>query len=91
MLYPSHQGAQDGRPVVPSQQHYGPGQLSAANALTSFVTYAKEMQDLDEKTYPDEYAAHCHRIRQLEPMLRVHGILDVMEIRNPAIAALLER
>ncbi|GAD85086.1 hypothetical protein [Nocardia asteroides] len=91
MLYPSHQGAQDGRLAAPSQQHYGPGQLSAASALTSFVTYAKEVQDLDAKTYPDEYAAHCDRIRQLEPMLRVHGILDVMEIRNPEIAALLKR
>ncbi|MFE6925660.1 hypothetical protein ACFVAV_31925 [Nocardia sp. NPDC057663] len=91
MLYPSHQGALDGRSVVPSQQHYGPGQLSAANALTSFVTYAKAMQDLDEKIFPAEYAGHRDRIRELEPMLRVHGILDVMEIRNPEIKALLQR
>ncbi|MGW6729783.1 hypothetical protein ACWF9G_28115 [Nocardia sp. NPDC055029] len=90
-MNPSLQGAQDGRPAVMSQQHFGPRQQSTASALTSFVTYAKEVQDLDEKIYPDEYAAHCHLIRQLEPMLRVHGILDVMEIRNPAIAALLER
>ncbi len=91
MLYPSHQGAQDGRLALPSQQHYGPGQQSASSALTSFVTYAKAMQDLDEKNFPVEYAGHRDRIRELEPMLRVHGILDVMEIRNPEIAALLQR
>ncbi|MFD3509557.1 hypothetical protein [Nocardia sp. NPDC058666] len=88
MLYPSHQGAQDGRVVVPSQQHYGPGQQSARSALNSFVTYAKAIQDLDKKTFPDEYAGHSDRLRELEPLLRAHGILDVMQIRNPDIAAL---
>lgn len=89
MLYPSHQGAQDGRLAVPSQQHYGPGQQSATSALNSFVTYAKAIQDLDKKNFPDEYAGHSDRIRELEPLLRAHGILDVMQIRNPDVAALL--
>ncbi|MFC4373083.1 hypothetical protein ACFO5K_03120 [Nocardia halotolerans] len=91
MLYPSHQGAPDGRVVVPSQQYHGPGQQATANALTSFVTYAIAMQDLDEKSFPDEYEAHRDRLLKLEPMLRAHGILDVMEIRHPKIKALLQR
>ncbi|MEV0436380.1 hypothetical protein [Nocardia sp. NPDC050413] len=89
MLNPSHQGAQMGRQAPVSQHYNGPGQQSAANALTSFVTYAKAMQDLDEKSFPVEYEAHRDRLLKLEPMLRVHGILDVMEIRNPEIKALL--
>ncbi|MFF5036796.1 hypothetical protein [Nocardia salmonicida] len=92
MLYPSHQGAQDGRLAVPSQQHYGPGQQAVpTSAINSFVTYAKAIQDLDKKTFPDEYAGHSDRIRELEPLLRAHGILDVMQIRNPDIAALLDQ
>jgi hypothetical protein len=89
MLYPSHQGAQDGRLAVPSQQHYGPGQQAPTSAISSFVTYAKAIQDLDKSNFPDEYAGHSDRIRELEPLLRAHGILDVMQIRNPDIAALL--
>ncbi|WP_278265961.1 hypothetical protein [Nocardia sp. AG03] len=92
MLYPSHQGAQDGRLAAPSQQHYGPGQKAAAtSALNSFVTYAKAMQDLDKTKFPDEYAGHSELIRGLEPLLRAHGILDVMQVKSPEIAALLER
>ncbi|MFF2088114.1 hypothetical protein ACFVVM_30405 [Nocardia sp. NPDC058176] len=91
-MYPSHQGAQDGRLAAPSQQHYGPGQQSSpTSALNSFVTYAKAIQELDKKNFPDEYAGHSDRIRELEPLLRAHGILDVMQIRNPEIAALLQK
>ena len=57
MLYPSHQGAQDGRLAVPSQQHYGPGQQAVStSAINSFVTYAKAIQDLDKKTQTRQLA-----------------------------------
>ncbi|MFF0546988.1 hypothetical protein ACWEVD_27620 [Nocardia thailandica] len=91
-MYPNHPGGHDGQRPVPTQQHFGAGQRAAsASALTTFVTYAKELLELDSERYPDEYAAHSDRIRQIEPMLRVHGILDVMQIRDPKIAALLEK
>ncbi|MFD3746957.1 hypothetical protein [Nocardia sp. NPDC058633] len=89
-MYPSHQGAQDSRLAVPSQQHFGPGQQAVTtSAIHTFVTYAKAIQDLDKNNFPDEYAGHSDRIRELEPLLRAHGILDVMQIRNPDVAALL--
>ncbi|MFQ6394012.1 hypothetical protein ACLMAJ_11190 [Nocardia sp. KC 131] len=59
------------------------------SALASFVTYVKALEALDKHHFPDEYATHSDRIKELEPFLRAHGILDVMEIRNPEVAALI--
>ncbi|WP_194852961.1 hypothetical protein [Nocardia sp. SYP-A9097] len=49
----------------------------------------KAMEAIDPRRFPDEYAEHTDRIRELEPFLRAHGILDVMDIRNPEVAALI--
>ncbi|GGK68249.1 hypothetical protein [Nocardia camponoti] len=62
--------------------------LSPSSAISSFVTYAKAIEGLDKKAFPTEYARNSDLIRGLVPCLRAHGILDVMEIRNPEIAAL---
>jgi hypothetical protein len=59
------------------------------NALASFVTYVKALESLDKNRFPDEYAVHSHRIKELKPFLRAHGILDVMAIKNPEVAALI--
>lgn len=59
------------------------------NALASFVTYVKALEALDRRHFPDEYATHSDRIKELKPFLRAHGILDVMEIKNPEVAALI--
>lgn len=62
---------------------------NTVNALASFVTYVKALEALDKNHFPDEYATHSDRIRELRPFLRAHGILDVMEVKNPEVAALL--
>ncbi|MGV9838771.1 hypothetical protein ACWDUL_31855, partial [Nocardia niigatensis] len=54
-----------------------------SSAIASFVTYVKALEALDRRSFPDEYAEHSDRIRELEPFLRAHGILDVMDIKNP--------
>ncbi|MBB5917854.1 hypothetical protein BJY24_006766 [Nocardia transvalensis] len=59
------------------------------NALASFVTYVKAIEHLDRSRFPDEYAEHTDRIRELKPFLKAHGILDVMAVKNPEVAALL--
>ncbi|MVU83258.1 hypothetical protein GPX89_39225 [Nocardia sp. ET3-3] len=59
------------------------------SAIASFVTYVKALEALDPRSFPDEYAEHTDRIRELKPFLRAHGILDVMEIKNPEVAALI--
>ncbi|MFF0490839.1 hypothetical protein ACWDSJ_18115 [Nocardia sp. NPDC003482] len=59
------------------------------NALASFVTYVKALESLDPGNFPQEYAEHTDRIRELKPFLKAHGILDVMQIKNPEVAALL--
>lgn len=59
------------------------------NALASFVTYVKALESLDKNHFPDEYATHSDRIKELKPFLRAHGILDVMAIKNPEVAALI--
>ncbi|MCX4095100.1 hypothetical protein [Nocardia sp. alder85J] len=61
---------------------------SKHNALASFVTYVKALEDLDRRAFPDEFARHADRIKELRPFLKAHGILDVMTIKNPEIAAL---
>ncbi|CAM4511233.1 hypothetical protein NONI108955_38975 [Nocardia ninae] len=65
------------------------GPQGAPNALATFVTYAKALESLDKNHFPDEYATHADRIKELRPFLRAHGILDVMQIKNPEVAALL--
>ncbi|MEV0295532.1 hypothetical protein [Nocardia sp. NPDC050710] len=104
-MYPSHPGAPEGRRTTGpgsisgppprmaglnsmggSQQ--GPGS-STHNALASFVTYAKALESLDRNHFPDEYQSNSDRIRELRPFLRAHGILDVMDIKNPEVAALI--
>ncbi|UFS99338.1 hypothetical protein [Nocardia huaxiensis] len=62
---------------------------SKYSAIASFVTYVKALEALDPRSFPDEYAEHTDRIRELKPFLRAHGILDVMEIKNPEVAALI--
>ncbi len=59
------------------------------SAIASFVTYVKALEALDPHSFPDEYAEHTDRIRELKPFLRAHGILDVMDIKNPEVAALI--
>ncbi|MFJ4657649.1 hypothetical protein ACIP5Y_40840 [Nocardia sp. NPDC088792] len=59
------------------------------SAIASFVTYVKALEALDPRHFPDEYAEHTDRIRELKPFLRAHGILDVMDIKNPEVAALI--
>ncbi|WP_230329569.1 hypothetical protein [Nocardia aurantiaca] len=59
------------------------------SAIASFVTHVKALEALDPHHFPDEYAEHADRIRELEPFLRAHGILDVMNIKNPEVAALI--
>ncbi|WP_227982925.1 hypothetical protein [Nocardia spumae] len=61
----------------------------AYSALASFVTYAKALETLDRNRFPEEYAEHADRLRELRPLLRAHGILDVMKIKNPEVAALI--
>ncbi|MBF6340556.1 hypothetical protein IU450_32375 [Nocardia abscessus] len=68
----------------PAHPHAAP-----SNALASFVTYVKALESLDKNRFPDEYAVHSHRIKELKPFLRAHGILDVMAIKNPEVAALI--
>ena len=50
---------------------------------------AKALESLDRSRYPEEFAMLSDRIRELRPLLRVHGILDVMQIKNPEVAALI--
>ncbi|MEV6070742.1 hypothetical protein AB0L82_29730 [Nocardia sp. NPDC052001] len=59
------------------------------SAIASFVTYVKALEALDPRNFPDEYAEHTERLRELKPFLRAHGILDVMDIKNPEVAALI--
>ncbi|WP_019928145.1 hypothetical protein [Nocardia sp. BMG111209] len=61
---------------------------SPHNAVASFVTYVKALEDIDRRAFPDEFARHADRIKELKPFLKAHGILDVMTIKNPEIAAL---
>ncbi|WP_330253884.1 hypothetical protein OG874_04610 [Nocardia sp. NBC_00565] len=100
-MYPSQPGALEGRhaagPGMPGQPPrmvglHTMGGLQGStpvNALASFVTYVKALEALDKHHFPDEYAIHSDRIKELRPFLRAHGILDVMEIKNPEVAALI--
>ncbi|WP_433561859.1 hypothetical protein ACQP1O_30515 [Nocardia sp. CA-151230] len=99
-MYPSHPMAPEGPRHTGQQMAPGvlPGQppwMTQVNpggkhsAIASFVTYAKALEALDRRSFPDEYAEYADRIRELEPFLRAHGILDVMDIKNPEIAALI--
>ncbi|MBF6330052.1 hypothetical protein [Nocardia transvalensis] len=65
------------------------GGANKASALASFVTYVKALESLDRNNFPQEYAEHADRIKELKPFLKAHGILDVMEIKNPEVAALI--
>jgi hypothetical protein len=100
-MYPSQKGGLEGRravgPGMPGQPSgmVGPNSMGGSqgstpvNALASFVTYVKALEALDKHHFPDEYATHSDRIKELTPFLRAHGILDVMEIKNPEVAALI--
>ena|SRR5690348_12827672 len=72
--------------IVTTNQPQG---ATAHNALASFVTYVKALESLDRRHFPEEYADHSDRIKELKPFLKAHGILDVMQIKNPEVAALL--
>ncbi|MEV5650011.1 hypothetical protein AB0L57_17345 [Nocardia sp. NPDC052254] len=94
-MYPSHPGTPEvGAPRPPMPGHSRPPATrplpgSRVNsALASFVTYAKALETLDRNNFPDEYAEHSDRIKELRPLLKAHGILDVMQIKNPEVAAL---
>ncbi|MGW0252443.1 hypothetical protein ACWDYH_38035 [Nocardia goodfellowii] len=99
-MYPSQQAGPEGRHAAPGSMPGQPPRMvglngmggsqvaSPYNALASFVTYVKALESLDRNHFPDEYADHSDRIRELKPFLRAHGILDVMEIKNPEVAAL---
>ncbi len=92
-MYPSQPEGRHAAPGgAPSQAPRMVGLQSKAqgapNALATFVTYAKALESLDKNHFPDEYAMHADRIRELKPFLRAHGILDIMQIKNPEVAAL---
>ncbi|MFE3058324.1 hypothetical protein [Nocardia sp. NPDC059239] len=78
-------GGLPGQPLRMMHMNHG-GKYSA---IASFVTYVKALEALDPRSFPDEYAEYSDRIRELEPFLRAHGILDVMDIKNPEVAALI--
>lgn len=99
-MYPSQPVAPEGPRHAAPQLAPGihPGQLPRMmnmnpggkySAISSFVTYVKALEALDPRNFPDEYAEHTDRIKELEPFLRAHGILDVMDIKNPEVAALI--
>ncbi|WP_174184626.1 hypothetical protein [Nocardia barduliensis] len=100
-MYPSQSVAPEGPRHIPNHsvphrhapRAAGPNpaahQGSPSNALASFVTYVKALESLDKNHFPDEYAVHSDRIKELKPFLRAHGILDVMAIKNPEVAALI--
>ncbi|MFI6869693.1 hypothetical protein [Nocardia sp. NPDC050406] len=99
-MYPSQPVAPEGprhasQQVAPGQHPTQPPRMMNMNpagkhsAIASFVTYVKALEALDPRHFPDEYAEHADRIRELKPFLRAHGILDVMEIKNPDVAALI--
>ncbi|MGK8524666.1 hypothetical protein ACRS6B_25340 [Nocardia asteroides] len=101
-MYPSQSVAPDGPrhvaghsvprlhpPRTAGTAHPPHPQGAPGNALASFVTYVKALESLDKNRFPDEYAVHSHRIKELRPFLRAHGILDVMAIKNPEVAALI--
>jgi hypothetical protein len=103
-MYPSQPMAPEGpRHTAPQPMGNMPGQsprmmqmapqqaagTTKYNALAAFVTYVKALENLDRRKFPDEYAEHSDRIKELEPFLRAHGILDVMDIKNPEVAILL--
>ncbi|MEV6773050.1 hypothetical protein AB0N05_30895 [Nocardia sp. NPDC051030] len=96
-MYPSQPVAPEG-PRHAQQLGSHPGQPprmmnmnqgGKASAIASFVTYVKALEALDPRSFPEEYAEHTDRIRELKPFLRAHGILDVMDIKNPEVAALI--
>ncbi|MFF7943754.1 hypothetical protein ACFZC5_28930 [Nocardia gamkensis] len=101
-MYPSQSVAPEGPRHIPNHSvprphaphpgatgHPAYPQGAPSNALASFVTYVKALESLDKNRFPDEYAVHSHRIKELRPFLRAHGILDVMTIKNPEVAALI--
>lgn len=99
-MYPSQPVAPEGSRHPAPQMAPGvmPGQLPRMmnmnpggkySAISSFVTYVKALESLDPRNFPDEYAEHTDRIKELKPFLRAHGILDVMNIKNPEVAALI--
>ncbi|MEU2041760.1 hypothetical protein [Nocardia niwae] len=101
-MYPSQSAAPEGPRHVPNHSvphrhtprpagtsHPAHQQGAPGNALASFVTYVKALESLDKNRFPDEYAVHSDRIKELRPFLRAHGILDVMAIKNPEVAALI--
>lgn len=85
-----HAAPMGGMPGQPTRMmQMGGSAASKHNALASFVTYVKALESLDPRKFPDEYAEHTDRIKELEPFLKAHGILDVMQIKNPEVATLL--
>ncbi len=75
--------------MMPRSQQASAVSTTRTDALASFVTYVKALESLDRRKFPDEYAEHADRIKELRPFLKAHGILDVMQIKNPEVAALL--
>ncbi|MFF2555245.1 hypothetical protein ACFVUS_29870 [Nocardia sp. NPDC058058] len=58
-------------------------------AVAAFVMLAGAVTDIDPWRFPEEYRLHCHRIRQLAPLVRASGLLGVMSPNTPLIATLL--
>ncbi|WP_159845830.1 hypothetical protein [Nocardia sp. CY41] len=86
---PNHSAPHRHTPRTAGTSHPVRAQGAPGNALASFVTYVKALESLDKNRFPDEYAVHSDRIKELRPFLRAHGILDVMAIKNPEVAALI--
>lgn len=84
MMYPPKQVTQDG--AAPNGR-FGTASYASKGSMAAFVTNVKAMDGLDRTSM--EYAQLVDRIRELRPALRALGLFDVMEVRNPEIAAIL--
>ena len=57
-------------------------------SMAAFITHVKALDDVAPTSA--EYATLVNRIRELKPALCALGLFDVMQVRDPRIAAILE-
>jgi hypothetical protein len=57
--------------------------------VAAFIANAKMLDDLQRGSA--EYEAVAGHIRSMKPALEAAGLFDVFEIRNPAVAEILDR
>jgi hypothetical protein len=95
MMYPSTAMPQDrtvrppggGLPPRPMPDRPADPAPQVKGAMAAFITHVKALDGLDRTS--SEYTLHRDRIRELKPALRAVGLFDVMEVRDPEIAAIL--